>query len=355
MRRRTALGDLPKDTKPTLAQLREYPEMTGWFSPVLLLKLLWRVIVYDLFGQYADRRLIEAALDPVSEDDIRKRDDLSKVLPKDESGAVWVDFVADLGDGFDATYAVAYLLGQPSLTVVRRCFRGAVLYLWEGMKFIRRRAATITMRKCVRPINLRSQIKGALANIHPFLQSRGITIGMMALVNFLAFFARQKATRIGNWRTQQRRSYYAAKLTDQCWIWAIDIALVADIDQPQADYFVAVAKEMPQNASVILCSAEPGWYKVDSDSYRTLSYAAWIAENAGKSLRISLVLSGDTHHYARYSSDHGTHYVTSGGGGAFLHGTHQLPDEITADWLRYSKDKLSLQIVIQAKIRVANC
>ena len=72
------------------------------------------------------------------------------------------------------------------------------------------------------------------------------------LVNFLAFFARQKLTPIGNWRTQQRRSDFAARLIILCWLWAIDIALVADMDQPQADYFVAVAKAMPQGGSVIL-------------------------------------------------------------------------------------------------------
>ena len=32
-------------------------------------------------------------------------------------GGLWLDYVADLGDGFDATYSVAYLLAQPELTV----------------------------------------------------------------------------------------------------------------------------------------------------------------------------------------------------------------------------------------------
>ena len=30
---------------------------------------------------------------------------------------LWFDFVADIGDGFDATYTIAYLLGQEHLTV----------------------------------------------------------------------------------------------------------------------------------------------------------------------------------------------------------------------------------------------
>ena len=37
----------------------------------------------------------------------------------DHSGGneLWLDYVSDLGDGFDATYSVAYLLGQPKLDV----------------------------------------------------------------------------------------------------------------------------------------------------------------------------------------------------------------------------------------------
>jgi hypothetical protein len=37
---------------------------------------------------------------------------LRRELQPDEEGAIWVDFAADLGDGFDSTYAVASLLAQ---------------------------------------------------------------------------------------------------------------------------------------------------------------------------------------------------------------------------------------------------
>jgi hypothetical protein len=329
--------------KPSLQGLQLFPGMTGWFSPGLLLRLLWRVIVSDLFGQYADRRLLEAALDPASKEEIRERDNLCEKLEKDADGAVWIDFVADLGDGFDATYAVAYLLAQKHLNVGDLTLpRGSALIMGgdEVYPTSSRDDYNIRMRA---PFEFAFPDQRKSENHPPVFAIPGNHDWYDGLVTFLAFFARVKSTRIGNWRTQQRRSYFATKLTDTCWLWAIDIALVSDMDQPQADYFVTVAEGMPQGASVILCSAEPGWYKVDSDSYRSLSYAGWIAENAGKDLHIALVLSGDTHHYARYSSEHETQYITSGGGGAFLHGTHQLPDEITADWIKYSKDKLSLK------------
>ena len=98
------------------SDLPRLPRMTGWFEPLLLLKLLLRVIISDVFGQYADRRLMEAALDPATADDHVAR---AKIEPveRDEHGAVWIDYVSDLGDGFDATYAIAFLLAQPHLAV----------------------------------------------------------------------------------------------------------------------------------------------------------------------------------------------------------------------------------------------
>jgi hypothetical protein len=114
-------------TKPVpLTDLAKYPRMTRWFDPGLLGQLLARVIVSDLFGQYADRRLIVAALDTVPDEELVRR--ARQFLPEnadkdvwslqpDAEGAVWIDFVADLGDGFDATYAIASLLAQETLTV----------------------------------------------------------------------------------------------------------------------------------------------------------------------------------------------------------------------------------------------
>lgn len=321
--------------KPSLDELQRYPGMVRWFNPDLLMKLLWQVIVSGLFGQYADRRLIEAALDTVPEAELVKRAEIAITATPDSEGAIWIDYVADLGDGFDATYAIAYLLAQNELTV-------------DGHT-LPRGAAVVMGGDEVYPTSRREDYKQRTQDPYAFalpdhkaasyrrlLALPGNHDWYDGLVTFLAFFCRAKPTRFGQWRTEQRRSYFAVKLSEVCWLWAIDIALVSDMDQPQADYFVAIAKAMPQGANIILCSAEPGWYKAEQngDSFRTLSYAAWIAENAGKALRIPLILSGDTHHYSRYSGPKGSQYITSGGGGAFLHGTHGLPEQIRADWLR---------------------
>ena len=152
------------------------------------------------------------------------------------------------------------------------------------------------------------------------------------LVTFLSVFCREKPTPIGNWRTVQRRSYFATKLTEDWWIWGIDIALVYDMDQPQANYFVNIASAMAPGSKIVLCCAKPGWYRAESEdeSYRTLGYAVRIIANANKGLRIPLVLSGDAHHYARYAGNgREPQFITSGGGGAYLTGTSGLKPKLT--------------------------
>lgn len=63
--------------------------------------------------RYADRHLTIAALDTVSVDGHMKRATALKAkLETAHDGVVWFDLVADLGDGFDSTYAMATLLAR---------------------------------------------------------------------------------------------------------------------------------------------------------------------------------------------------------------------------------------------------
>ncbi|MBE7249098.1 MAG: metallophosphoesterase [Actinomycetospora chiangmaiensis] len=320
--------------------------MTRWFNPGLLGKLLGQVVMADLFGQYADRRLVHAALDSVPDQAVRERADLS-AAPDPQAGdgeAVWIDYVADLGDGFDATYAIASLLGAERLQVDGHDLpRGRALVM-GGDEVYPTASYRAYKDRLVTPYAWALPDREGAP--HPSLfMIPGNHDWYDGLDSFLALFCRRKPTAVGLWRTPQRRSYFAARLTGDLWLWGIDIALTENMDQPQADYFIAVAEAMPQGAGIILCIAEPGWYGADkkSASYRILTYAAKLAANAGRDLRIPLVLSGDTHHYCRYAGDAGTHFITSGGGGAFLHGTHQLKDAIAVDWMRGPPSTLSLR------------
>jgi hypothetical protein len=351
-------------TKPvSLQELAKYPRMTAWFELGLLAKLLWRVVVSDLFGQYADRRLIVAALDPASDEELVNR--AQQFMPgqinehdcrftPDADGSVWIDFVADLGDGFDATYAIASLLSQETLTVGGHTTQRGQMLLMGGDE-VYPNASTDAYKKKLRdpydwafPDPAVGYVKGP-----PVYAIPGNHDWYDGLVVFLALFSRKEHLHLGGWRSHQRRSYFALQITANWWIWAMDAQLDDDVDQPQKDYFAAVSKRMPENSNIIICGPEPGWLyteKLGSKSFGIVDYVCWIAARRCKGVKIPIVLSGDTHHYSRYvGDDNVTQFITSGGGGAFLHPTHQLKQSIDVNrprdgfsWLGGRVKKLSL-------------
>ena len=87
-----------------------------------------RAVLSSVFGAYADRREIQAALHQhhegpagaaVAENAATTDHDGVHCYDQDAHAVTddgfWIDYVADLGDGFDSTYTVAWLLAQPSL------------------------------------------------------------------------------------------------------------------------------------------------------------------------------------------------------------------------------------------------
>jgi hypothetical protein len=156
---------------------------------------------------------------------------------------------------------------------------------------------------------------------------------------------------IGAWKTQQKRSYFAIKLPYNWWLWGIDIQLCAEIDYPQQQYFERVAEEARkaaeasgEEARIILCTAEPAWvypsYKSNKLPLKNLEIFCqrYIRD---KELKLAATLTGDLHHYASYQGvEDGDWKITAGGGGAFMHPTHQLPTEITLEKVAEDAEKL---------------
>ncbi|WP_257166801.1 metallophosphoesterase [Bradyrhizobium sp. SRS-191] len=323
--------DLLKDTK-------SYPRMTRWFNPLLLIKLLNNVVTSAMFGQYADRRLMVAALDTVApEEHMARATAFARGLSPTTKGPVWIDFVADLGDGFDSTYAVACLLARQTLEFGGETLpRGEMLIMGGDEVYPLANAQTYRNQ-------LRKPYQWASPD-HDKTDDDGVPLFAIpgnhdwydGLVQFLAYFTRPTPTHFGSWRTQQKRSYFAIQLTESWWLWAMDIQLADNMDQPQADYFKLIAQsdQLKPGSKIILCTAEPGWLYTDTNmrSWEIVDYVLGIARKADKALTIPLLLSGDTHHYSRYHAEDGTQFVTSGGGGAFLHPTHQLEKNVSVRW-----------------------
>ncbi|MGH2788455.1 MAG: metallophosphoesterase [Actinomycetota bacterium] len=293
--------------------------MVQWFSPRELTDTALRVVISGIFGAYSDKREIQAALPASPPFDYSDRSEL------------WLDYVADLGDGFGPTYSVASLLAEEKLEVGSgsRSWptqRGKLLVMGGDQVYP---AATIRNyeNRLVGPYRAALPMT---ASDHPHLFAvPGNHDWYDGLTTFMRVFCQQNW--IGGWLTQQSRSYFAAKLPRGWWLWAIDIQFDDYIDQPQLTYFSEkVAPAVRPGDSIVLCSAKPSWVHANRsapEAFVNLDYfERKVVRPTGASIRLSL--SGDAHHYARYESTGGAHKITSGGGGAYLSATHRLPKEL---------------------------
>jgi hypothetical protein len=342
----------PKDLKDKT----KITDMVRWFSIPVLLIAARDSIVSSVFGSYADRRLVHAALNEINDDESLKEqyDYTQKIFPN-QNGEIWIDYVADLGDGFNSTYAIAYLLGQKELKIENYALPRAQALIMGGDEVYPLATKEEYKRRLERPYNYafpKSKLKGAN---EPYLfLIPGNHDWYDGLTLFLAKFCSGVGAHLGghsSWVMHQTRSYFAIELPNNWWIWGIDTQLGEDIDQPQHDYFVRVAKTMSDDSKIILCASVPTWLDADSDDdelkekfQRGIDHIAsnTIYKNCKKA-KIYAVISGDKHHYSRYKTQKtGTQFITSGGGGAFMHATHHLKDNISLYWHRTAAEQLTL-------------
>ncbi|MFI5906284.1 metallophosphoesterase family protein [Dactylosporangium sp. NPDC051541] len=293
-----------------------------------------RVLLADLFGAYLDKRELQNALSPRI---LREGPGYSGEVTGDEwpdDGELWVDYAADTGDGFNATYSVAYLLAQPSLTVDGRPLpRGEVLVLGGDQVY-----PTASGQQ------YEDRFKGPFRAAMPEIPAEGPPARLYAvpgnhdwydgLTAFLRLFVRGDEGAVGGWKTRQSRSYFAVELPNRWWLLGLDVQAGAYIDDPQLRYFRAVAARLGPGDKVIICPPSPSWVEATDDrkAYDSLDYfIRTIIDPTGA--QVPLLISGDLHHYARYSRP-GRELITSGGGGAYLYPTHELPDQISVPPVR---------------------
>ncbi len=305
----------------TPRELREEREELGfvrrpavrWLSPGLLARSGVEVVVSGTFGKFADKREIQR--------------EGQENLDYSAAGELWVDYLSDTGDGFDATYTMAWLLAQESLDAGGEPLPRAKVLLLGGDQ----------VYPTADPVAYEDRFIGPFAAAMPKSDAPdkpdlyalpGNHDWYDGLVSFLRVFCARDG-RIGDWRTRQRRSYFALKMPDDWWVWGIDIQLDTYIDDVQLDYFRALT--VKPGDKVVLLTAKPAWVKalpgrIDPASWRYLSYfEERVVRAAGA--RLVMTLTGDLHHYARYEprdDPAAPTRVTAGGGGAYLSGTHTL-------------------------------
>ena len=292
--------------------------MVGWYDPRVLVHAAYQVSIANIFGRYSDTRLIEAlASQPQNEFDYSTAADAA-------SGDFWFDYTADIGDGWNSTYAIADAIAQPTLALQAEgsiektqagrvlVFGGDEVYPYPSRAEYDERTETpyrMAFAGRARPDVF------AIPGNHDWYDS---------LVAFSRTFCRPERGFAGG-ATRQTRSYFALKLPANWWLLGIDLQLGADLDEPQVQYFQKVAARMDDTARLIFCVPEPRWIYEDAypkhSSYEEQSSTRFLEEQVFKR-KARVFLTGDLHFYKRHANADGVQKITSGGGGAFLHPTH---------------------------------
>jgi hypothetical protein len=343
--------------------------MVGWYDPRQLVKTGMEVAVSTIFGRHSDQRLVEA----MASGDEKKRkfydytfyykDDGGDVCEPDETQprrSIWIDYVGDVGDGWNSTYAIAYHLAETGRTFTYRdrdsndthqaeTKRGDLL-IFGGDEVYPTASRKMYEERLVEPYKAALRDSGttpphvfAVPGNHDWYDS---------LVAFTRFFTARRW--FAGWRTRQARSYFALKLPHNWWLLGTDVQLGSDIDAPQMKYFESLTDDMDeaknngQPASIILCHAEPHWIRAAQyggfDPNYNESNLKLLEKRLNKN--VAVFVAGDLHHYRRHeSSDKLTQKITAGGGGAFLHPTHYgllgtKLDQITEKGLEAGKERI---------------
>ncbi len=312
--------------RPLAASLLEYllparrARMVGWYDPAVLARSAALLTVANLFGRHSDTRLIEALASQPQREFRFGRD----------GEEFWFDYAADLGDGWNPTYAVAELVARPQLEVADRAgvvhrtcggevliFGGDEVYPYPSKEEYARRTEApyaAAFAGVARQTNV-----FAIPGNHDWYDS---------LVAFSRLFCRPERGFAGL-ATHQTRSYFALALPANWWLFAIDLQLGAELDEPQVRYFQDVARHVPADAGVILCVPEPQWLLEqtypDHPRYEGSVLRAFEEKILQRS--VSVFLTGDLHFYKRHANEAGVQKIVAGGGGAFLHPTHGSPPE----------------------------
>jgi hypothetical protein len=282
-----------------------------WLAPRVLITTGAQSLVAGIFGSYADKRELQGSLP-------------AQVYDHADGDELWLDFVADLGDGFDATYSIASLLAAPSLDLDGPKPRGRLLIMGGDQAYP---AASTSVYE--------DRSKGVYRAAMPVPPADPPTLFALpgnhdwydGLTSFLRVFAQRRP--FGGWNTEQTRSYFAVRLPHNWWLYAIDTQFDDYVDAPQLEYFRDASAELQPGDAVILCTSTPAWVEAGcggrSKGYDTIEFfQREVIRPRGATVRV--MLTGDKHHYVRYAERDGTgQKITSGLGGAYLASTDRLP------------------------------
>jgi hypothetical protein len=336
-----------------MSKTDEKPKMVDWYDPRQLLDTARKTFISTTIGENADPRLVAAS------GTNRKVFDYSQQLEKNgldfkplegsERDEIWIDYAADVGDGFNPTYAVAYNLARSELKVndvETPLKRGEILILGGDAVYPTATTEQYT-KKLVSPYKMAFRASGTTQTASPNEAKLDEEPHIFALPGnhdwydslvafqeiFCTYFYNNRVF-AGAWRTRQDISYFALKLPHRWWLLGVDLQLSHNVDVKQLEFLESVIiKQMNAGDKVIICFPEPYWVK--AIKYQDLTDAFEEKEKSVEKLEdllqkrgveIKAYIAGDLHHYRRFESGDGRRVqkITAGGGGAFLHPTHDF-------------------------------
>ena len=310
--------------------------MVGWYNPIQLGNTAIDVVISTIFGRNADKRIMQALSDT---GDLQKKCYYEVV---DKAGKeFWFDYISDVGDGFDSTYTMAYYLTRPTLKFpTADTSRGELLVLGGDEVYPVASADAYKTRltalyKAVFPARTKAEReKDPDAVVPAVFAVPGNHDWYDSLVAFSDLFCSHKE--FAGWTTRQNLSYFAIKLPRGWWLFGTDMQLGSSLDKAQINYFNRVMNYVGTDDRIILCNAEPHWITekmyANDPAYnnRNMGYFE------GRILRgqVAIYVAGDRHYYRRHEevsngktaidpqSKSKVQKIVAGGGGAFLHPTH---------------------------------
>ncbi|HEV7661829.1 MAG TPA: hypothetical protein VGO55_18460 [Allosphingosinicella sp.] len=337
-------------------------KQVSWFDTRNLLATGSMALAATIVGSMSGRREIMAALEP------RIGDPFDYADEKD----LWIDYVADTGDGWNATTSVAWLVGRdgivldpggkptpqpippdcrtegmPAHAAPQLLLPGGRILILGGDEVYPTASAEAYKERFIEPFRCARWHQKPPRHVYSIPGNHDWYDG---LTSFIRLFCQSGHGRrwFGAWQAQQRRSYYSIRLPHRWWIWGLDMALEDDLDPPQYEYFRAQAQHLQPGDKLILSVPTPTWIKRAGIQAKSgtgrfvggdkLDLIMKLPQEEGRDVDIPLVLTGDLHYYARHRAElaNGTRdYIVCGGGGAFGKGTLQVPDIVEVsdnDW-----------------------
>jgi len=312
-------------------------KMVRWYNPPLLLQAAIRAVVTTAIGSISDNREVHAARNPQRGGsdfgvyDFANTQKGGTAESGDGDEGFWFDYVADTGDGWEPTFAIAEALMAPAIDLnSQRLPRGDILIMGGDQVYPDAYNQGYEER-------LIAPYKEAAKAVTPFEAQVFAIPGNHdwydGLKGFLSLFASAgrsyrggKEQPLGHWSSAQTHSYFALHLPHNYWVWGVDVQLDGRLNPSQLDYFENISQNLMQDGDqIILCADRPYWATDDVQREDpNLNILHDMAQRKGG--KIAAIIVGDIHHYSHYQTvDDAPHLITCGGGGAFLHPTHKLP------------------------------